>query len=54
VVTAKAQYNLKNAEQYFGEHLSVGDYYDEGQLGLHLFTPEIGLDHCAGGTRQAA
>jgi len=22
---------LKNAEQYFGEHLSVGDYYDEGQ-----------------------
>ena len=30
-MTAKAQYNLKNAEQYFGEHLSVGDYYDEGQ-----------------------
>jgi conjugative relaxase-like TrwC/TraI family protein len=31
VVTAKTQYNLKNAEQYFEEHLSVGDYYNEGQ-----------------------
>src|SRR5262249_30347334 len=31
VVTAKTQYNLKNAEQYFEEHLCVGDYYDEGQ-----------------------
>jgi hypothetical protein len=31
VVTAKTQYNLKNAEEYFEEHLAVGDYYDEGQ-----------------------
>jgi conjugative relaxase-like TrwC/TraI family protein len=31
VVTAKTQYNLKNAEEYFKEHLAVGDYYDEGQ-----------------------
>jgi conjugative relaxase-like TrwC/TraI family protein len=31
VVTAKTQYNLKNAEEYFEEHLCVGDYYDEGQ-----------------------
>ncbi|MFO1514719.1 MAG: MobF family relaxase [Verrucomicrobiota bacterium] len=31
VVTAKTQYSLKNAEQYFEEHLAVGDYYDEGQ-----------------------
>jgi conjugative relaxase-like TrwC/TraI family protein len=31
VVTAKTQYNLKNAEQYFEEHLCVGDYYNEGQ-----------------------
>jgi conjugative relaxase-like TrwC/TraI family protein len=30
VVTAKTQYNLKNAEEYFEEHLAVGDYYDEG------------------------
>src|SRR5205823_7151797 len=30
-VTAKTQYNLKNAEQYFAEHLCVGDYYNEGQ-----------------------
>jgi conjugative relaxase-like TrwC/TraI family protein len=31
VVTAKTQYNLKNAREYFEEHLSVGDYYNEGQ-----------------------
>src|SRR5437660_875568 len=31
VVTEKTQYNLKNAEQYFEEHLCVGDYYNEGQ-----------------------
>ena len=30
MVTAKTQYNLKNAEEYFEEHLAVGDYYDEG------------------------
>lgn len=31
MVTAKTQYNLKNADQYFEEHLCVGDYYNEGQ-----------------------
>jgi hypothetical protein len=31
VVTAKAQYNLMNAKSYFEEHLSVGDYYEEGR-----------------------
>ena len=31
MVTAKTQYNLKNAREYFDEHLSVGDYYEEGQ-----------------------
>lgn len=31
VVTAKTQYNLRNAEYYFEEHLCAGDYYDEGQ-----------------------
>jgi len=31
VVTAKTQYNLKNAKEYFEEHLGVGDYYNEGQ-----------------------
>ena len=31
MVTAKTQHNLKNAEEYFEEHLAVGDYYDEGQ-----------------------
>jgi conjugative relaxase-like TrwC/TraI family protein len=31
VVAAKTQYNLKNAKEYFEEHLCVGDYYTEGQ-----------------------
>ncbi len=31
MVTAKTQYNLANAKEYFEEHLCVGDYYDEGQ-----------------------
>ena len=31
MVTAKTQYNLKNAREYFEEHRRVGDYYDEGQ-----------------------
>jgi conjugative relaxase-like TrwC/TraI family protein len=31
VVTAKTQYKLKNAKEYFEEHLCMGDYYDEGQ-----------------------
>jgi conjugative relaxase-like TrwC/TraI family protein len=31
VVTAKTQYSLRNAEQYFEEHLCVGDYYAEGR-----------------------
>ena len=31
MVTAKTQYNLKNAQEYFEEHLCVGDYYAEGQ-----------------------
>src|ERR1035438_9413081 len=31
VVTAQTQYNLKNAKEYFEEHLCVGDYYTEGQ-----------------------
>ena len=31
MLTAKTQYNLTNAKEYFEEHLCVGDYYDEGQ-----------------------
>lgn len=31
VLTAKAQYSLNNAEKYFKEHLSAGDYYAEGK-----------------------
>jgi conjugative relaxase-like TrwC/TraI family protein len=29
MLTAKAQYSLSNAEKYFSEHLSTGDYYTE-------------------------
>ena len=31
MVTAQTQYNLKNAKEYFEEHLCVGDYYNEGE-----------------------
>src|ERR1017187_9051358 len=31
MLTAKSQYNLTNAREYFEEHLCVGDYYDGGQ-----------------------
>ncbi|MFZ1074102.1 MAG: hypothetical protein WAO21_11815 [Verrucomicrobiia bacterium] len=31
MLTAKTQYNLTNAREYFEEHLSVGDYYYQGQ-----------------------
>lgn len=31
MLTAKAQYSLANAEKYFREHLSTGDYYAEGK-----------------------
>jgi hypothetical protein len=31
VLMAKTQYNLRNAREYFEEHLCADDYYDEGQ-----------------------
>jgi conjugative relaxase-like TrwC/TraI family protein len=31
MLAAKAQYKLRNAQEYFEEHLRVGDYYREGQ-----------------------
>ena len=31
MVTAKTQCKIRNAREYFEEHLCVGDYYDEGQ-----------------------
>ena len=31
MVTAKTQYSLTNAKNYFTEHLCVGDCYEEGQ-----------------------
>jgi len=51
MVTAKTQYNLANAREYFEEHLCVGDYYDEGQRAtdewIGLGTERNGLD-CPG------
>ena len=29
MLSPKTQYNLKNAKEYFEEHLCVGDYYSE-------------------------
>lgn len=31
MIQTKIQFNLKNAKQYFYEHLGAGDYYSEGQ-----------------------
>lgn len=31
MLSPKTQYNLRNAKEYFEEHLSIGDYYAEGQ-----------------------
>ena len=31
MLAIKPQFSLKDARQYFKEHLSVGDYYAEGQ-----------------------
>lgn len=31
MLTPKTQYSLANAKDYFSEHLSVGDYYTEGE-----------------------
>src|SRR5258706_8025333 len=38
MLTIKPQSSLKDARQYFKEHLSVGDYYTQGQQALgHWF-----------------
>src|SRR5205814_10130801 len=47
MLAIKQQSSLKDAQQYFKEHLSTGDYYTEGQLVLgHRFgqgAEELGL-----------
>ena len=40
MLTAKTQYNLTNAREYFEEHLCVGDYYDEGQRVASQWIPD--------------
>ena len=53
MLTTKAQYRLGDAKEYFSEHLSVGDYYTEGQQVLGQWYGEaaekLGL---SGVTRQ--
>ncbi|MGD1019858.1 MAG: MobF family relaxase [Verrucomicrobiia bacterium] len=53
MVAIKAQYRLSDAKEYFSEHLSVGDYYTEGQQVLGQWYGEgaekLGL---SGVTRQ--
>ncbi|MGO9245077.1 MAG: MobF family relaxase [Verrucomicrobiia bacterium] len=53
MLTTKAQYRLGDAKEYFAEHLSVGDYYTEGQQVLGRWYGEgaenLGL---SGVTRQ--
>src|SRR6185503_20793873 len=53
MLAAKAQFSLNDARRYFKEHLSVGDYYTEGQqvLGQWFGTgaEELGL---TGATRM--
>ncbi len=53
MLATKAQYRLPNAKEYFKEHLSVGDYYAEGQQVLGQWYGEgaekLGL---SGVTRQ--
>jgi conjugative relaxase-like TrwC/TraI family protein len=53
MLATKAQYRLGDAKEYFSEHLSVGDYYSEGQQVLGQWygegAEELGL---SGVTRQ--
>ena len=53
MLATKAQYRLGDAKEYFSEHLSVGDYYTEGQQVLGQWYGEgaekLGL---SGVTRQ--
>ncbi|HTS17181.1 MAG TPA: MobF family relaxase [Verrucomicrobiae bacterium] len=53
MLATKAQYRLGDAKEYFSEHLSVGDYYNEGQQVLGQWYGEgaekLGL---SGVTRQ--
>ena len=44
MLTPKTQYNLANAKDYFTEHLSVGDYYTEGEsVAGHWFGNGVSL-----------
>ena len=43
MVTVKTQYNLKNAKEYFDEHLCVGGYHDEG----HRRDPDPAIEYHA-------
>ena len=48
MVTAKTQYSLKHAQEYFEEHLCVGDYYDEGQRVAGQWITDLGTAETRG------
>lgn len=52
MIQTKIQFNLKNAKQYFREHLGAGDYYSEGQKitgeWLGLGAEKLGLKGAVG------
>ena len=52
MIQTKLQFNLKNAKQYFREHLGAGDYYSEGQKiegeWLGLGAEKLGLKGAVG------
>ena len=53
MVTAKTQYNLKNAQEYFEEHLAVGDYYAEGLELPGVMADGKTPDECVKNAREA-
>ena len=54
MIQTKIQFNLKNAKQYFREHLGAGDYYSEGQKiageWLGMGCGKIGVEGCGWGS----
>lgn len=55
MLSPKTQTNLRNAQEYFEEHLSTGDYYSEGQNIAGEWFGQLGasLDLNGGVTRDA-
>ena len=48
MLATKAQYSLSNAEEYFKEHLQVGDYYMEGKNMVFTAAYHLKRGYCCG------